>query len=79
VSPDPGVRLLDDISINTVDVQCGNNDDPPLTVCPHTQEALWDMVEQSDVNLSKSQQQQLYSSYSDVFATNSSNLGRTSL
>jgi len=37
------------------------------------------MVEQSDVNLSKPQQQQLYSGYSDVFATNSSNLGRTSL
>jgi len=52
------------------------------TVCPHTQEVLWDMVEQNDVNLSKPQQQQLYSlllGYSDVFAASSSILGRTSL
>ena len=37
------------------------------------------MIERSYVNLSKSQQQQLYSlllGYSDVFATNDSNLGR---
>ena len=76
------LNQLDNISINAVDVQCGNNDDPPLTVCPHTQQVLWDMVEQSDVNLSESQKQQLYSlllGYSDVFAANNSNLGRASL
>jgi len=75
---------FDDISINAVDVQCGNNDDPPLTVCPHTQQVLWDVDEQCDVNLSEpqQQQQQLYSlllGYSDVFVTNSSYLGRTTL
>ena len=76
------LNQLDSISINGVDVQCGSNDDPPLNVCPHTQQVLWDMVEQSDVNLSESQQQQLYSlllGYSGVFATNNSNLGRASL
>ena len=76
------LNQLDSISINGVDVQCGTNDDPPLTVCPYTQQVLWDMVEQSDVNLSESQQQQLYSlllGYSGVFATNNSNLGRASL
>ena len=70
------------MSINAVDVQCGNNDDPPLTVCPHTQQVLRDMVEKSDVNLSVSQKQQLYSlllGYSNVFAANNSNLGRASL
>jgi len=73
------LNQLDDISINSVDVQCGNNDDPPLTVCSHTRQVLWDMVEQSNVNVSEPQQQQLYSLLLDVFATNNSTLGRTSL
>ena len=40
------------------------------------------MVEQSDVNLSDSQQQQLYTlllGYSDIFATEDSNLGRATM
>ena len=40
------------------------------------------MVEQSDVNLSDSQQQQLYTlllRYSDIFATKDSNLGRATM
>ena len=77
---------LDNISgsINAVDVQCGNNDDPPLTVCSTYTESLvrYGRVKWCKLNLSKPQQQQLHIllfGYSDVFATNNSNLGRTSL
>ena len=67
------LNQLDNNSVvNTVKAQSNNVDDPPPTVSPHTEQVLWDMVEQSDVNLSDSQQQQLYTlllGYSDIFAT----------
>ena len=68
--------------VNTVKAQSNNVDDPPSTVSSHTEQVLWDMVEQSDINLSDSQQQQLYTlllGYSDIFTTKDSNLGRATM
>ena len=78
------LNQLDNNSVvNTVKAQSNNVDNPPPTVSSHTDQVLWDMVEQSDVNLSDSQQQQqLYTlllGYSDIFATKDSNLGRATM
>ena len=79
----PQLNQLDNNSIvNTIKVQSSSVDDPPPTVLSHTEQVLWDMVEQSDVNLSDSQQQQLYTlllGYSDIFVTKDSNLGRATM
>ena len=77
------LNQLDNNSVvGSVNVQSDSFDDLPHTISSHTEQVLWEMVEQSDVNLSDSQQQQLYTlllGYSDVFATKDSNLGRATM
>ena len=49
------LNQLDNNSVvNTVKTQSNNVDDPPPTVSSYTEQVLWDMVEQSHVNLSDS-------------------------
>ena len=86
IRKDTNVAQLNQLDNNsvviTVKAQSNNVEEPPPTVSSHTEQVLWDMIKQSDVNLSGSQQQQLYTlllGYSDIFATKDSNLGRATM
>ena len=75
-------RLDHDSMVSSVKVDSHTDDNSFPNSSSHAEQVLWHMVEQSDVNLSDAQQQQLYNlllTYSEVFSITDNDFGRTTV